>query len=237
MRVVFLGRIPSSLVRALGRRGHDVVATIRDADLVVVGTDLGPAEEQALETARGLVTFHPVVDPDEFFPADCAADSLLGYVGTYSRDGQGHVASLLIEPARRLPNERFVVAGPQFPPTLNWPSNVVRIEHLPPGRRRQFYATQSFASGELRSLFEAAACCIPIVTTNWDGLGEFFEPGREVFVVSSADEAYEVLTRMSPAERSVVARRARRRVLAEHTPDQRARQLERLVCELGGLAE
>jgi spore maturation protein CgeB len=39
----------------------------------------------------------------------------LGYLGTYSPDRQPTLERLLIEPARRLPHLRFVVAGPQYP--------------------------------------------------------------------------------------------------------------------------
>lgn len=245
-------------------------APIRAADLVVVGSNAAGAADWVLGHARSVVAFWdlsdepsaelvrrfdvylsslgpvraesflPMVDTDEYFPADCPAESLLGYLGTYTRDRRERVEALLLEPARRLPTERFVAAVPRFAPAINWPSNVVRIEHVPRPRRRQFYTTQSFAlgvtSGELANLFQAAACRTPIVTAHWEGLEAFFEPGREVFVASSADEAYEVLTRATPAERRAVAERARRRVLAEHTAGHRAAQLERLVGDLGEVA-
>jgi spore maturation protein CgeB len=56
----------------------------------------------------------------------------LSYLGTYSDDRQPTLERLLIEPARRLPHLRFVVAGPQYPVTIDWPANVERIEHCPP---------------------------------------------------------------------------------------------------------
>jgi spore maturation protein CgeB len=56
----------------------------------------------------------------------------LSYLGTYSDDRQPTLERLLIEPARRLPHLRFVVAGPQYPADIDWPANVERIEHLPP---------------------------------------------------------------------------------------------------------
>jgi spore maturation protein CgeB len=43
-----------------------------------------------------------------------------------------------MEPARRLPRLRFVVAGPQYPP-IDWPPNVQRIEHLAPADHATFY--------------------------------------------------------------------------------------------------
>ncbi len=34
------------------------------------------------------------------------------------------------------PKRRFVVAGPQYPDAIRWPSNVERIEHLAPAEHR-----------------------------------------------------------------------------------------------------
>ncbi len=48
----------------------------------------------------------------------------LGYLGTYSEDRQPALERLLIEPARRAPERKFVVAGPQYPSTIAWPDNV-----------------------------------------------------------------------------------------------------------------
>jgi spore maturation protein CgeB len=41
----------------------------------------------------------------------------LSYLGTYSPDRQPMLERLLLEPARRAPQLRFVVAGPQYPRT------------------------------------------------------------------------------------------------------------------------
>ena len=50
-------------------------------------------------------------------------------------DRQPGLETLLIEPARRLPDRRFVVAGSQFPDAIDWPDNVERIEHVAPAER------------------------------------------------------------------------------------------------------
>src|SRR5690606_37611 len=68
----------------------------------------------------------------------------LGYLGTYSDDRQPVLEGLLIEPARRLPHCRFVVAGSRYPEDIRWPANVERIEHLPPEEHASFYSRQRF---------------------------------------------------------------------------------------------
>jgi spore maturation protein CgeB len=87
-----------------------------------------------------------------------------------------------------------------------------------------------YASSSAR-LFELAAmgCCI--VSNPVEGLGEWFEPGREIFAVHSAEEALATYRQLltDEKERLEVGRRARERVLREHTYQQRARELVRIV--------
>ena len=106
----------------------------------------------------------------------------LGFLGTYSDDRQPVLDELLLEPARRRPGRGFVVAGPQFPDSIEWPENVCRITHLAPGRHRRFYASQRFTLNVTRAdmvragwspsvrLFEAAACGVPVVASRIGGI-------------------------------------------------------------------
>ena len=95
----------------------------------------------------------------------------------------------MLEPARRLPESDFIVAGPQYPDDIRWPANVERRVHLPPAEHRAFYNAQRFTLNITRAdmiragyspsvrLFEAAACGVPIISDWWDGLDTLFEPG------------------------------------------------------------
>jgi spore maturation protein CgeB len=77
-------------------------------------------------------------------------------------------------------------------------------------------------------LFEAAACGTPILSDTWEGLDSFFEPGREILIARSTDEAVQALD-LSEAELKRIAKASRERVLAEHTSSHRARELEILL--------
>jgi spore maturation protein CgeB len=140
--------------------------------------------------------------------------------------------------ARRDPKSRFVVAGPQYPKELTWPSNVDRIEHLPPPEHRAFYNLQGFTVNVTRRdmveagyspsvrLFEAAACGVPIVSDRWEGLDAYFRIGTEILVSGSPEETLAILRETPEDVRAEIGRRARERVLAEHTAAHRAAQLE-----------
>jgi spore maturation protein CgeB len=140
----------------------------------------------------------------------------------------------------------MVVAGPQYPTGIKWPANVERIEHLSPNSHRIFYNQQAFTLNVTRRfmvragyspsvrLFEAAACGRPIITDRWRGIERFFKPGNEILIADSPDQTLEYLFDMPEAEREKIGRRARRRVLAEHTATQRTAQLESYALELLG---
>lgn len=169
----------------------------------------------------------------------------LGYMGTYSDDRQPPLDMLMLEPARRWEGGRFVVAGPQYPAGIEWPSNVERIEHLPPARHRAFYNAQRFTLNITRAdmvragyspsvrLFEAAACGVPIISDYWDGLDTVFDLDTEILVARTPEDTLRYLT-MPEAERTAVGERARKRVLAGHTAAHRAAELEGYALELLG---
>ncbi|MFO1024350.1 MAG: glycosyltransferase [Acetobacteraceae bacterium] len=159
----------------------------------------------------------------------------LGYLGTYSADRQPALERLLLEPARRLPDRRFVVAGPQYPTDIAWPANVDRIEHLPPADHAGFYAAQRFTLNITRAamvqagwspsvrLFEAAGCGTPVISDRWAGLLDIFPDA--VIVADDTDDVVRALTEMPGDARRGIGATARALVLDRHTGTARAREL------------
>ncbi len=177
-------------------------------------------------------------DPDLYYPDNQPVHWDMGYMGTYSADWQPALYELLLESARHSPRLRFVVAGTQFPPSVTWPENVERTEHLPPAQHRSFYTAQRFTLNLSRAdvkqvgylpsvrLFEAAACGSPIISDYWPGLESLFEIGKEILVVQSCRGVVRVLRTLPEDGRRNMGERARQRVLAEHTAAYRAQELE-----------
>jgi spore maturation protein CgeB len=184
------------------------------------------------------------VDPKVYFPEDRTSRWDLGYMGTYSADRQPSLDQLLIEPARRSPELKIVVAGPMYPKDLSWPANVERIEHLAPKSHRRFYNSQRFTlnitRADMRSagyspsvrIFEAAACGTPIISDSWPGLETFFELDKEILTASSAEEVLTYLKLITEQDRRALGEGGRLRVLAAHTSEQRAIELEHYVAEV-----
>lgn len=203
----------------------------------------GPALE-TLERQFGAPAARPLycsVDPELYFPMTMAPAWDLGYLGTYAEDRQPALDELLLEPARRWREGRFVVAGPMYPDTVPWGDNVTRIEHLPPAEHRRFYNSQRLTLNVTRAdmvrlghspsvrLFEAAACGVPIVTDRWEGLDEVFDIGREILVADTSEDMLGILHDIEPCDLRRIGRAARQRVLAQHTAGHRAAELEGYV--------
>jgi len=75
-----------------------------------------------LETRYGAqraIALYCSVDPDRYGKTDDPTIWEMGYLGTYSADRQPTLEQLLLEPARQLPDRRFVVAGPQYPDDID----------------------------------------------------------------------------------------------------------------------
>ena len=185
---------------------------------------------------------HCSFDPAWHTPMDATKQWELGYVAGDDPEERPMVEQYLLDVARRMPRGRFVVAGSICDDNRRWPTNVRRIAPVPNTHQRGFYAQQRFAlnltpdaprTGAAHSrLFQAAACGTPIITDHWHGLDQFFEPGAEVLVATSADDVVQHLCDVPEPDRKALSKRARRRLLRAHTPSHRAQALERYVEEL-----
>ncbi|HEY0437075.1 MAG TPA: glycosyltransferase [Phenylobacterium sp.] len=213
---------------------------------VIPGYDLylsftgGPTlrELESRYGARAARALYCSVDAQAYRPRTVEARWDLSYLGTYSPDRQPTLERLLIEPARRAPHLRFCVAGPQYPADIHWPANVSRLDHVPPADHPAFYAASRFTLNVTRAdmiaagwspsvrLFEAAACATPIISDVWEGLDELFAPGREIVLAEAPETVLDALTALPEPARRAMGGAARTRILAAHTADHRAAELE-----------
>jgi spore maturation protein CgeB len=194
----------------------------------------GSPRARALYCAADIQKHVPVETPEKW---------TLGYIGTYSDDRQPLLEQFMLEPARRLPAQRFVVVGAQYPRSVRWPANVEQIEHLPPDQHSEFYCSQRYTLNLTRPdmvtagyspsvrLFEAGACGVPVISDQWPGLDTFFTPGSEILLADGADSVVRILAEVPDMQRRKIAAAARNKVLKHHTAEHRAIEFERCVEE------
>lgn len=212
---------------------------LADFDLVLSYTG-GVALHQLKQRlgAKRVAPLYGSVDPQVHYPVPPVdryrAD--LSYLGTYAEDRQRALLQLLLEPARRLPQRRFLIGGAQYPAAFPWSENIFFVRHLPPSEHSAFYCSSRLTLNVTRipmaemgycpsgRLFEAAACGAAVLSDSWDGLSDFFEPGSEILVASNTNDVLAALE-ISDQQLARMAGAARDRVLADHTAERRALQL------------
>ena len=166
------------------------------------------------------------------------------YMGTYASDRQAKLEALFCQPARLLPELKFILAGSQYPPDFKCPANVRHIQHLSPRWHAHLYSSSRLVLNLTRQemvsagyspsvrLFEAAACGATIVSDDWPGLDTFFVPEQEILLAHTAEDVVQYLNNSDRAQLSTIGRRAQERVLAEHTSHRRAEQFESYVSDV-----
>jgi spore maturation protein CgeB len=196
--------------------------------------------------ARRARPFYCTFEPNTYYPRPAVRqyECDLSYMGTYAADRQAKLEELFLQPARRSAGKRLIVAGSQYPESIEWPQNVRHIRHLSPRAHPQFYSSSRLTLNLNRAhmvqwgfspsvrLFEAAACGCPIVSDSWPGLENMFNVGHEILVAHRADEIIALLTDFDDAELIRIGRRARERVLAEHSSTRRAQEFEDYIAVL-----
>jgi len=205
----------------------------------------GPAlaELEQQYGAQRAIALYCSVDADSYTPVpprdDYACD--LSYLGTYAPDRQPALMALLNQPAERMPDGKFLVAGAMYPPEIAWGRNVRRMTHVAPPDHPAFFSSSRFTLNLTRQdmaaagwspsvrLFEASACGAAILSDAWEGLSDFLTPGEEVLLPNGPADVVTILRDLPDAERIRMGRRARERILAQHTSLHRAQELEAII--------
>jgi glycosyltransferase involved in cell wall biosynthesis len=210
-------------------------------DLVVCNSEGGVAELLAIGARRAEAVFW-AADPEFFAPQPVEKEVDVFFYGHSDKFRGDWIAAMLAEPSRALPEVDFALGGYDFRVDVgraraigevpfNAFARAISAARVNLSITRRPHATL-YASSTCRP-FELAAAGAAIVSNPCEGIDRWFEPGHELLVVHDAVEAiaayHELLD--DPAQAEELGRRARERVLDEHTYRHRARRL----LELAGL--
>jgi spore maturation protein CgeB len=208
-------------------------------DLVVSNSEGGLGRLRELGARRAEAVFWGA-DPELFQPlrVDKQVDVFFyGYGDKFRRDW---MEAMVGEPSRRLQHVDFALGGRDFLGDIGAARELGDVPFNVFGRAisearinlnitRRAHASVR-ASSTARP-FELAMGGAAIVSNPYEGIERWFEPGRELLVVSSADEAIDAYRGLldDPARADELGRAARERALDEHTYVHRARRLLELV--------
>jgi spore maturation protein CgeB len=208
-------------------------------DLLISNSEGGLERLRQLGAPRAEAVFWGA-DPEFFAPqaVDKSMDVFFyGYGDKFRRDW---VQAMVGEASRALPDADFALGGRDFQGDVgrarlvgDVPFNVfaraISSARVNLCITRRSHATV-YASSSCRP-FELASAGAAIVANPYDGIERWFEPGSELLVVNDASEAIGAYRDLlaDPAQAEELGRRARERVLDEHTYRHRARQLLELI--------
>jgi spore maturation protein CgeB len=204
-------------------------------DLVVSNSEGGLERLRELGARRAEAVFWGA-DPELFRPLPVDKQTDVFFYGFGDKFRQEWTEVMIGEPSRRLPQVDFSLGGEDFRGDIGRarlagqvPINVfaraISAARINLNVTRRAHATV-YASSTSRP-FELAMSGATIVSNPHEGIERWFEPGRELLVVGSADEAtaaYQALLD-DPGRAEELGRAARERALDEHTYLHRARRL------------
>jgi spore maturation protein CgeB len=236
---------PITLERLSKGEAPDYIPANGLADFDLVLSYTGGRALRALQAQLGAKRTAPLygsVDPQHHFrvPAEQRFCCDVSYLGTYAADRQAALVRLFIEPARHVRNKKFLVGGAQYPQDFPWTNNIFFVRHLPPQDHPAFFSSSRLTLNVTRKpmadmgycpsgrLFEAAACGTPMITDAWEGLEEFYTPGKEILIARETKDTIDALE-LSDVELSRISNAAYQRTMDEHTASTRAAELENIL--------
>jgi spore maturation protein CgeB len=243
MRLYWDVDAPATLDAIADNPRHHLRDAIPRYDLVLTyGGGEKVASAYRAAGARDCVPIYNALDPTTHFPvlSKPEFECHLSLLANRMPDREARIDSFFIEAARHLPSRRFVLGGSGWH-TKEMPANIRKIGHVGTSEHNAFFASSLATLNVNRDsmarygfspptrIFEAIGAGTCLITDEWDGIDHFLEPANEVLVAANSDQVTRHLEELTPKRASVIAQRARRRILAHHTYRHRARQFDELI--------
>jgi spore maturation protein CgeB len=194
--------------------------------------------------AKECIPVYNALDPETHFrvPADPGFTSNMSFLGNRLPDREERVRSFFLDVAEKMPAYNFILGGNGWG-DLQIPSNVTWVNHVFSNDHNAFNSSSDFVLNISRQsmadygfspatrVFEAAGAGACIITDHWQGIEQFFTPGKEILVARSGDEVRYFLDDIGREEAAEIGKAALKRVLADHTYEKRCVLLDRILTE------
>jgi spore maturation protein CgeB len=193
----------------------------------------GAARCVPIYNALDPATHHPV-------PAEPAFDCDLAFLANRLPDREARVEEFFLRPAAVLPDRKFLIGGNGWHDKA-MPANVRDIGHVGTGQHNAFNCTPRAVLNVARDsmarigyspatrVFEAAGAAACLITDAWEGIEQFLKPDEEVLVARDGQDVAEHLSELTQDRARAIGQAALARVLAEHTYELRAVEVDRIL--------
>lgn len=200
------------------------------------------AQEYRIMQARDVWVLPAAIDPHEFQPMAAAIEyhADLLFVGNPTYGREAGLKRFFFDVARLCPQNHFLLSGADWT-GVELPDNTRYLGYVPSQRLAQLYCSArlvlnvtreemaSYGDAAALRLFEAAACEACLVSDKWSGLDQLFSPEHEILLVDRTDDVVRYLTNVDWQTSRAIGRRARERVMSEHTAEIRLSQFLDLI--------
>jgi spore maturation protein CgeB len=221
---------------------YDVVFTYGGGEPVISAyRALGAQRCVPIYNALDATTHHPV-------PAEPRFLADLSLCANRLPDREARVEQFFLKAAEALPERTFLLGG------SGWgdrplPTNVRYVGHVYTRDHNAFNCTPlavlnvtrdsmtRFGFSPATRVFEVAGAGACLISDAWEGMELFLEPGKEVLLARHGDEVAEQLAKLTPERARAIGEAGRRRILAHHTYEQRAKEVDAVVRGLGARSE
>jgi spore maturation protein CgeB len=193
--------------------------------------------------ARACVAIYNALDPATHHPdpprPDLACD--LAFLGNRLPDREARVEEFFFRAVEALPGRSFLLGGNGWEDRVQGLANLRYLGHVAPGDHNALnrsalavlnVSRESMAANgwsPATRVFEAAGAGACLISDSWEGVEDFLAPGEEVLVAGDGTEVAELLDGLDPERAHRIGEAALERVLAEHTYERRAEQVEAVL--------
>jgi spore maturation protein CgeB len=242
LRVFWDVDAPATLVEIRADAAHPLRRILPNLDLVLTygGGDRVVTAYRGFD-APVCQPIYNALDPSTHFPvpSDPSFTADLSFLANRMPDREARAERFFFSPAACLPDRHLLLGGNGWD-DKSVPPNVRRIGHVRTERHNAFnvsalavlnVARDSMATigfSPATRVFEAAGAGACLITDAWEGLEQFLTPGTEVLVARDGRDVVEHIAALQPENARAIGAAARARVLAEHTYDRRAREVDGL---------
>lgn len=234
---------PATLARMETDRSDPLSHLIPQYDFVLTyGGGLPVVEEYRRLGARNCYPIYNGLDPETHYPVDGEAELAcdLAFVGHRLPDREHRVEAFFLRAAEMAPEFKFILGGEGWA-GKPLPGNVRWIGHVGTGAHNRVNCSARMVLNINREsmaqvgfspptrIFEAAGAGACVVTDAWEGIGEFFNPGSEILIASSAEDVVEWLRTVGWQQARRIGSQMRVRALQDHTYALRAAQVDGIL--------
>jgi spore maturation protein CgeB len=192
--------------------------------------------------AKNCVPIYNALDPHTHYPfqPNPGFRCDLVFVGNRLPDREARVEQFFLRAAELAPEFQFILGGEgwggkRLAKNIRYMGHVGTSQHnvinssarMVLNINRESMAKVGFSPPT--RVFEAAGAGACLITDSWEGVEQFFEPGREILVASNAEDIVRHLREISSERAASIGRAMRARALRDHMYRIRAQHVDDIL--------